>query len=88
MVEEFNAFVCGDRPDCAPIAPEVAICIAEERFFGEGHAHAITSIANPFAWVVSGEHQRVFVDAHTGDAVAINYGEDRTGPDVGVARGR
>jgi hypothetical protein len=88
MVQEFVAFVCEGDPDCETIPPETAICIAEERFLGEGRAHGVTYVANPFAWVVSGDHQRVFVDARDGEAVAINVLADETATDMALALGR
>jgi hypothetical protein len=38
--------------------------------------------------VVSGDHQRVFVDARDGEAVAINVLADETATDMALALGR
>ncbi len=72
QVAEFMDYVCaGQTGPCEPLPPETAVCVAEERFLGEGMALSVSFVANPFAWVVSGEGQRVFVDVRSGDALSV-----------------
>lgn len=77
QLEEFVDYVRSEDPEARDVLPaETAICVAEERFLGEGGTRSVTFIANPFAWVVSGENYRVFVDAKSGEAVSLSLGAD------------
>jgi hypothetical protein len=62
---------CGESRRCEVVAPETAICVAEERHLGEGGAIEITWLAESRAWMVSGTSARVLVDAHTGRAAVV-----------------
>lgn len=75
QLDEFVRFVCEheDWRACDVLDVETAVCVAEERFLGEGGTTSVSFLANPFVWVVNGEGRRVFVDAQNGDALLMRF---------------
>jgi len=75
QLDEFVNFVCEheDQSACDVLDVETAICIAEERFLGDGETKSVTFLANPFVWVINGQGRRVFVDAQNGDALVMRF---------------